>query len=223
MSRHLVAAAQLGPIHRADSRESVVRRLVDLMRRPRTADAGSSSIRSLRSPRSSRAGSTTRRTRSTPGSSTRCRTPRPFGRRRSRGIPDKGRDDELDGASSFRMETTTMKRRRFIRIGTASLVAGSCPHTLARSQDVASLGECPPQRNPNPKPKPKPKPPRPSTGIHDFFLEEYMGFSQGDIERIARERNTPLVIASGLSHAPEIRRWPAGQSGIFMTRTSSSG
>ena len=33
MSRRLVAAAaQLGPIHRADSRESVVRRLVDLMR-----------------------------------------------------------------------------------------------------------------------------------------------------------------------------------------------
>ena len=33
MSRRLVAAAaQIGPIHRADSRESVVRRLVDLMR-----------------------------------------------------------------------------------------------------------------------------------------------------------------------------------------------
>ena len=38
MSRHLVAAAQLGPIHRADSRESVVRRLVDLMRQ--AADRG---------------------------------------------------------------------------------------------------------------------------------------------------------------------------------------
>ena len=39
MSRRLVAAAaQLGPIHRADSRESVVRRLVDLMRQ--AADRG---------------------------------------------------------------------------------------------------------------------------------------------------------------------------------------
>ena len=39
MSRRLVAAAaQLGPIHRADSRESVVLRLVDLMRQ--AADRG---------------------------------------------------------------------------------------------------------------------------------------------------------------------------------------
>ena len=39
MSRRLVtAAAQLGPIHGADSRESVVKRLVDLMRQ--SADRG---------------------------------------------------------------------------------------------------------------------------------------------------------------------------------------
>ena len=39
MSRRLVAAAaQLGPIHRADSRESVVKRLVELMRQAADRD-----------------------------------------------------------------------------------------------------------------------------------------------------------------------------------------
>ena len=38
-------------------------------------------------------------------------------------------------------------------------------------------------------------------------LNEYIGFSQGDVKRIAREKNTPLVIASGLSYAPEIAGW----------------
>ena len=51
-----VAAAQLGPIQKADTRQAVVARMLDLMDRPRPRAATSSSIPSSRSPRSFRAG-----------------------------------------------------------------------------------------------------------------------------------------------------------------------
>ena len=78
MTRRLVtAAAQLGPIHRADSRESVVKRLVELLRQ--AADRGCKLVvyPELALTTFFRAGSTIRRMKSMRGSNARCPTPRP--------------------------------------------------------------------------------------------------------------------------------------------------
>ena len=70
MSRHMkIAAAQLGPIHLADTREAVVKRLVALMREAHARARASSSFPSSRSPRSFRAGGWRIRPRSTSVSS----------------------------------------------------------------------------------------------------------------------------------------------------------
>lgn len=100
-----------------------------------------------------------------------------------------------------------MRRRKFLGIGALSLVGVSSLHTLAGAQDAAWLGPCPPEERPEPKPKPKPWSPRISTAIHTVVSKSYMGFSQGDVERITRQKNVPLVIASGVSHAPGMAGW----------------
>ena len=51
-----IGGAQMGPIQKADSRQAVVRRMLDLLDQARPKNATSSSIRSLRSPPSFRAG-----------------------------------------------------------------------------------------------------------------------------------------------------------------------
>lgn len=90
----------------------------------------------------------------------------------------------------------------------AALVTSSGLLAVARAQHAGLPGECAPQRNPVTRPKPpKLLPARPSTGIHNLGLKDYMGFSQDDVKAMARKNDAPFIVASGLSSPSAIDGW----------------